>query len=157
MDHVAIMSRWLDHRGSSKKSGKKDWKLIEKILTGEKTIESRWYKTRRAPWDKVVAGQTVYFKNSGEKITVKAEIKKVLQFSDLDSKKVEELLNKFGNQIGVEKESAAKFSRKFGGARYGILIFLKNPMKIIPFSISKKGFGNMASWLSVNNISTIKQ
>ncbi|MEI7477466.1 MAG: hypothetical protein WCJ81_02865 [bacterium] len=41
MDHVAIM--------------KKSRKLIPKIVSGEKTIESRWYQTKRAPWNTVHA------------------------------------------------------------------------------------------------------
>lgn len=52
MHHVAIM--------------KPSWKLIPKILSGEKTIESRWYQTRRAPWNGIAAGDVVYFKDSGE-------------------------------------------------------------------------------------------
>ncbi|HII29434.1 TPA: hypothetical protein HA317_00010 [Candidatus Woesearchaeota archaeon] len=38
MHHIAIM--------------KKSWGLTRKILTGEKRIESRWYKSRCPPWDK---------------------------------------------------------------------------------------------------------
>lgn len=51
MHHIAIMNG--------------PWNLIPKILSGEKTIESRWYRTRRAPWGGIRAGDTVYFKDSG--------------------------------------------------------------------------------------------
>ncbi len=37
MDHVAVM--------------KKSWGLVPKILAGEKICESRWYKSKRPPWD----------------------------------------------------------------------------------------------------------
>ena len=77
MDHVAIM--------------KKSWGLTEKILSGEKKIESRWYMIRCAPWDRIKGTDTVYFKNSGEPITIKALVTKVLQFSDLNQKKVKEI------------------------------------------------------------------
>ena len=64
MDHVAIMN--------------KSWGLIPKILSGSKTIESRWYKTKRTPWDKIAKGDTVYFKNSGEQVVeVRSDIHRI--------------------------------------------------------------------------------
>ena len=81
MDHVAIM--------------KNDWGLLPKILNGQKTIESRWYQTRRAPWNKVSAGDLIYFKNSGEKIIACAKVNKVLQFENLDREKVNDILDKY--------------------------------------------------------------
>ena len=68
MDHVAIM--------------KKSWKLTDKIISGKKIIESRWYKNKYTPWDKIKRGDMVYFKNSGEPVAIKALVTKVLQFSD---------------------------------------------------------------------------
>lgn len=70
MEHLAIM--------------KKSWKLTEKILSGEKKIESRWYKSKRVPFGRISAGETVYFKDGGEPVTIKAEVEKVLQFSEFD-------------------------------------------------------------------------
>jgi ASC-1-like (ASCH) protein len=73
VDHVAIMS---------KASG-----FIEKILSGHKTIESRWYATRRPPWGRVHAGDTVYFKYSGgagERVKVRATVDRVQQFENID-------------------------------------------------------------------------
>ena len=66
MDHVAIMN---------KKMG-----LIDKVLDGRKTIESRWYKNRTAPWGKIKKGDTIYFKDSGGPIRARAEVKKVKFF-----------------------------------------------------------------------------
>lgn len=72
MNHIAIM--------------KKSWELIPKIISGEKTIESRWYKNRIAPWDRISEGDTVYFKDSGEPVSAVATVSKVLQFDNLDGK-----------------------------------------------------------------------
>jgi len=69
MQHIAIM--------------KKSWKLTQKILSCEKKIESRWYKAKCAPWDRIKKGETVYFKNSGEPVTIRTEVDKVVQFADL--------------------------------------------------------------------------
>jgi len=57
MDHIAIM--------------KKSWGLTEKILSRRKIIESRWYSAMRKPWNKIKEGKTVYFKNSGEPVTMR--------------------------------------------------------------------------------------
>ncbi|MDP3730976.1 MAG: hypothetical protein Q8R34_00570 [bacterium] len=130
---------------------KKSWGLTEKTLSGEKKIESRWYMARYAPWDRIKAGETVYFKNSGEPVAIKAQVTKILQFSDLSPKKVKEILEKYGKDIGIG-ENQLDFLQK----KYCLLIFLKNPVKIKPFEIDKKGFGMMSAWITVKNIKQIK-
>ncbi|MBI2507371.1 ASCH domain-containing protein [Candidatus Woesearchaeota archaeon] len=141
-DHIAIM--------------KKSWNLTEKILTREKTIESRWYKNKYPPWNKIKPGETIYFKNSGEPVTIKTEVEKVLQFSDLNKNKVEEILEKYGAEDGIKKEKIQEFFSLFKDKKYCILIYLRNPEKIIPFGINKKGFGLMSAWLCVDNIERLK-
>ena len=141
MDHVAIM--------------KKSWGLTKKILTGEKSIESRWYKVRYAPWGRVKRGDAVYFKDSGEPVTLKTQVKKVLQFSHLTRAKVKEILKKYGKDDGLRKEKIPEFLSRFKDKKYCILIFLKNPRKVEPFEINKKGFGAMASWIIVGDIKPI--
>ncbi|GAG20427.1 unnamed protein product, partial [marine sediment metagenome] len=82
MEHIAIM--------------KKSWGLTEKVVTGEKTVESRWYKVRCAPWDRIKSGDIIYFKDSAEPVTVKAKVTKVLQFDNLNPKKTEQILARYG-------------------------------------------------------------
>lgn len=142
MDHVAIM--------------KKAWGLTEKVLSGEKKIESRWYMARCTPWDRIKAGETVYFKNSGEPVTIKTKVAKVLQFSDLNPVKVLEILKKYGKDDGLEPVKLVDFFNLFKKKKYCLLIFLKNPVKIKPFEIDKNGFGMMSAWITVKNINKIK-
>lgn len=143
MDHIAIM--------------RKSWGLTEKILSGEKKIESRWYETRRAPWGRIHAGETVYFKNSGEPVNIKAAVSKVLQFDNLTPKKVRELLKKYGKADGIEKNKEHKFFKRFKNKKYCLLIFLKNPRKIKSFEVDKRSFGMMTAWISVPKIGKIKK
>lgn len=143
MDHVAIM--------------RKSWGLTEKILSGDKKIESRWYETRRAPWGRIQAGETVYFKNSGEPVSIKATVSKVLQFEELTPEGVEVLLRKFGRADGIEKSKKQEFFKRFKNKKYCLLIFLKNPKKIKPFEINKRGFGMMAAWISIPKIGKIRK
>lgn len=143
MEHLAIM--------------KKSLGLTDKILTGEKKIESRWYSVKCKPWGKIKECDTVYFKDSGEPVKIKAEVSKVIQFTDLTHKKVKEILNKYGRDIGIEKERILEFFRIFKDKKYCILIFIKNPNKIKPFEIDKTGYGAMSAWITVDNIFKIKK
>lgn len=143
MEHIAIM--------------KKSWRLTQKILRGEKTIESRWYRSRRVPWDRIQIGDVVYFKDSGESVTIKAKAIKVLQFSGLDPKKVKEILIQYGSDDGIEKNKILEYYNRFKNKKYCILIFLSNPKKIIPFEINKIGFGAMVAWITVNDVERIKK
>ncbi len=143
MQHIAIM--------------RKSWGLTDKILSGQKKIESRWYKLKREPWDNIKAGETIYFKNSGEPVRLKAEVEKIIQFSDLTPKKVREILNKYGKADGIGKSKIPEFYARFKDKNYCILVFLKNPVAVKPFEINKRGFGAMAAWISVQNASKIKK
>jgi len=142
MDHVAIL--------------KKSWGFLEKVLSGKKTIESRWYKIKKSPWGLIKKEDIIYFKNSGESVLAKAKVKKVLQFSDLNPKKIKEILTRYGRNIGIEKNDMPKFYKILAHKKYCILIFLKNHQKIKPFQINKKGFGAMASWIVIENVNNIK-
>ena len=143
MEHVAIM--------------KKLWGLTEKILSGDKKIESRWYMMRCAPWDRIKVGESVYFKNSGEPVTIKTTVAKILQFKELTPKKVKEILGKFGPDDGIEVKDVPKFYERFKDKKYCLLVFIKNPVRIKPFEIDKTGFGMMSAWLTVKKIAQIKK
>ncbi|MDP2946862.1 MAG: ASCH domain-containing protein [Nanoarchaeota archaeon] len=143
MEHLAIM--------------KKSWRLTDKILNGKKKIESRWYCLKYKPWDSIKKGETVYFKDSGGPVRIKAKVDKVMQFADLTPQKVGEILNKYGSDDGIEKEKIPDFFKKFKDKKYCLLVFLKNPQEIKPFDIDKTGFGAMSAWIMVDNISEIKR
>ena len=130
--------------------------MIDKILTGEKKIESRWYSSRRAPWDKIKANDTVYFKNSGEPVSLKTRVSRVLQFCDLTPWKVREILKDYGAKDGIALDDLDEFYKILKDKKYCILVFLKNPQKINPFSINKRGFGAMAAWICAENLKNVK-
>lgn len=143
MDHVAIM--------------KKSWGLLPRILSGQKTIESRWYQSRRLPWGKIAANDVVYFKNSGNPVTVKAVVENVLSFSGLTPEKIKNILNEYAQDIGIEKNKERQFFALCKDKKYCLLIFLKNPERVQPFEIDKTGFGMMSPWLTIENIDKIKR
>lgn len=142
MDHVAIL--------------KKSLGLLPKIISGEKSVESRWYVSRFAPWDKVAAGDTVYFKNAGEDVFVKAIVGKVLQFENLTEEKIRNILAEYGERIGIERSKWSSWIAPLAKTKhYCILIFLNDPQEIKPFKINKTGFGNSCAWLCVGKIENV--
>ncbi|MBU3923352.1 MAG: ASCH domain-containing protein [Nanoarchaeota archaeon] len=143
MEHLAIM--------------RKSWGLTQKILSGQKKIESRWYHMKCAPWDRIKSGEVVYFKDSGEPVTIRAEVDKVIQFSDLTPKKVGDILDEYGEDDGLDADKVPEFFEMFKDKKYCMLIFLKNVGKIEPFEIDKSGFGMMSAWICVDDIGRIKK
>ena len=140
MHHIAIM--------------RKSWGLIPKILSGEKTIESRWYQTKRLPWNRVRKGDTIFFKNSGQKVSAKVRVLKVLQFKISSLGDISPILKKYANEICLVNPNPREWSKL---PKYCILMKLANPKEIKPFEISKRGFSAPTAWLTVSDISKIKK
>ena len=139
MDHIAIMNARR--------------KLIDKIVQGEKTIESRRYQTKRAPRDRIQPWDMIYFKDAGKPVTAQANVSKVLQFEDLDKEKISEIANNYAKGIGMSNETiSSRWSKK----KYCILVFLEDPHYITPFQINKQWFGNAAARLCIDNIKSIR-
>ena len=138
MEHLAILS--------------KEGKLLDKILAGQKTIESRWYKFKKTPYENIAIGDIVYFKESGEPVRVRAKVSKALFFDNLNEEKINGLLQQYGRELGVSITYAEKVKDK----RLCTLIFLEKVQKIEPFEINKKSFGLMAAWITVDKIEKIK-
>jgi hypothetical protein len=80
----------------------------------------------------------------------------VLSFEDLDPVKVKELLIKYGEEDGIQKNDLENYFNLFKDKKYCLLIFIDKPELIKPFEIDKKGFGAMAAWLCVENIRQIR-
>ncbi len=139
MDHLAILD--------------KKRKLLEKIASGEKTIESRWYQFKRTPYQKIKTGETIYFKDSGEAVSVRAKVSNVLFFDHLDENKIKRIITQYGDRIGISLSSVERLI----GKNFCTLIFLENVERITPFNIDKKGYGMMAAWITLDDIEKIKK
>lgn len=138
MDHLAILS--------------KKGKLLKKIISGEKTIESRWYKFKKTPYQNITTNDIVYFKESGEPVTVKSRVRKVLFFDHLDDYKIKQIFKKYAKQIGVTESYADEIKNK----NFCTLVFFEDIQIIDSFNIDKTGFGLMSAWLTLEDIYKIK-
>ena len=135
----------------------KSWGLTDKILTGQKTIESRWYKNRYAPWGKIKTGETVFFKNSGQPVALKAKVHKIIQIGNLTPVIVGNILNEYGARIGLSETDLPHYNELFKDKMYCLLIFLCDTQAIKPFQINKDGYGAMSSWISVTSVRELKK
>jgi ASC-1-like (ASCH) protein len=136
---------------------KKSWGLLPKIIDGSKTIESRWSIHKPPFWDKVRVGDIVYFKNSGEPVTVRtvcSDVKKIHPLTGEDS--VKSVLEEFAIQDGIGVEEMLKYQVLFAHKQYCMLIYIKDPTEIEPFNINKKGFALQAAWLTAQSVEEFK-
>lgn len=140
--HIAIM--------------RKSWGLTDKILSGEKIIESRWYQNRCRPWSNIKNNDTIFFKDSGFPIKLCAKVDRVLQFDKLTSNTVLKILKRYGSKSGIQADKIGEYYEMFKKKNYCILIFLKDVKPIEPFEINKAGFGSMSAWITVDNIDKVK-
>ncbi|MHA1852052.1 MAG: hypothetical protein ACTSUF_00920 [Candidatus Heimdallarchaeaceae archaeon] len=149
MDHIAILRKANISKGDN---------LLGDILEGTKTIESRWYVNRISPWDKIKRNDTVYFKESGCPVTVKACVAKVIQIDNLNESIIKELIKNYGKKIspGTTSEQWSSWATKQTKKRYCILIFLRGVKKVTPFNIDKTGYGISSAWLAVGSIDKVR-
>jgi predicted transcriptional regulator len=140
MQHIAIMN---------KKEG-----LIDEILSRIKTIESRWYKNKVAPWNRINKNDVIYFKDSGGFVRAKADVSDVIQFDNLNEKKFYDIVKKYGNEINLKTREYVDY---YKSKKYCILMRLVNPQAINPFKIDKKGFGSACAWICIDDVNKIKK
>ena len=143
MDHLAIMNP--------------KRKLIPKILSWEKTIESRRYMMKVAPWNKIHAWDMVYFKDAWKEVTVSATVDKVLQYEQYTPEQLHDIIFTYWWVWGIAFHSSlSEAYERAKPKKYCLLIFLKDPKKVVPFAIDKSWYGNACAWITLLNIDTIR-
>ncbi len=142
MQHIAIM--------------KKEWELTQQILDGVKTVESRWYKFKIAPWDRITAGDILYFKDTGSTVKARAIVSKVIQYEVLNNTHAITLMRKYALEDLGTTNISENISNYIKDKKYAIFIHFNNVEEIPPFEIDKAGFGMQCAWMCVENVATIK-
>ena len=143
MDHLAIMNP--------------KRKLIPKILSGEKTIESRRYMMKVAPRNTLHPGDTIYFKDAGKEVTASAMVDRVVQFDHYTIEQLQDILKKYWGSWWIAFHSPLpEVFERAKPKTYCILIFLKHPKKVMPFAIDKTWYGNACAWITMPSIEKIR-
>jgi hypothetical protein len=74
-------------------------------------------------------------------------------FDALDKGRIREILEVYGDRICLPPSAASELADK----RYCSLIFIDNVRAIEPFDIDKTGYGNMAAWITIDDIEKIRR
>jgi len=110
--------------------------LGDKVINGIKTVDFRFSKNAVVPYEKLLKGDTVYIKNSGEKIIGQIEVENVLFFDNLNDEKVSTIINNYLKDAALSISDLDLFSKN---ARFLTIIFFKNPQRYIAnLNIPKK-------------------
>lgn len=117
--------------------------MIDKILSGEKTLESRWMQQRKAPWNRIAIGDKIFFAEKGY-IRAQAHVKNTIQKEIASDKERREFLKRYASRLGVTTDI---FYPNISQSRYVILIELEDIQPTAPRTFSKEGFGPRATWL----------
>lgn len=106
------------------------------ILSGKKTVESRFSKKKNPPFLQISSGDLVYIKPSGKDIIGQFRVKKVIFFDGLETGDIKEIKEKYGSKLAIDES----YWKEKETARFGTLIFIGDSSKFItsPIKISKK-------------------
>ena len=114
------------------------------IISGEKTIESRWSMNKCAPYKKVAVGDELLIKQMGKPVTLTAKVSNVM-FFELTPKLVDELRVKYGKQIGTDKKEDWESALN---KKYATLVWLKDVKEVDEIIVKRS---NGAGWIVCEN------
>ena len=106
---------------------------LGKIITGEKTIESRFTKSRIAPYNKVESGDVLLLKEKSSSVKAVASVSKVCYFGPLKSGEAAKIMDEYQEQLALE--SLFKESKR--DSAYGTLIYLERVLTVESIPIVK--------------------
>ncbi|MBI3308019.1 MAG: hypothetical protein HYZ79_01430 [Candidatus Melainabacteria bacterium] len=108
----------------------------EKILSGKKSVESRFSKRKDPPFGQISAGDLVYIKPSGKDIIGQFKVNKVIFYDGLEVEDIGEIKEKYRTKLAVDES----YWQGKENAKYGTLIFIGevDPFITAPIKISKK-------------------
>ncbi len=107
----------------------------ELILSGKKTIESRFSRVKNPPFGLISSGDLVYIKPSGKDIIGQFRVKKVIFYDGLDLGDFRDLRERYGKELTVDGD----YWKRVATARFGTLIFIGDSSRFItsPVKIKK--------------------
>lgn len=114
--------------------------FFDMVLSGEKTIESRWSMKKVAPYDKVKVGDELLLKRTSHDVTATAIVKDVKYF-DLTPQIADEIKAKWNKEIGIYKFENWNLYRN---KRYCTLIWLEDVKQIEPLKVKRS---NGSGWI----------
>lgn len=125
-------------------------KVLEKILSGEKTMVIRSAAGRKIPHSRVFEGEKLYFMKKGtSKISAAAEVKSVQNFVKLTEEQIDDVLDKNADKLNLSEKQRLRWHKKCI-----CLTEFQNVEEIIP-PLEFERQGNMDDWLILEKIEDV--
>lgn len=106
---------------------------LEKILSGEKTIESRFSRSRSVPFEKVHGGDLILLKETAGPLCAVAVAASVRCFGPLGPGEAERLMEVYQTELQLEQD----FKSAKQHSLYATLITLRDVLPIKPIQVKK--------------------
>lgn len=117
---------------------------IEDILSGKKTMESRFSLGRIIPYEEIVKDDTILLKKSGGNVIGQVLVDNVLYYDNLKPQSIAVLRKEYSKELAMDDN----FWRSKAKSKYATLIFLKKPRRFVfPIKFQKK---DRRPWLILN-------
>lgn len=97
-----------------------DDRHIDLLRRGVKTIETRLYRHRRLPYNRIRAGDVVFFKPAGGEVFGSADVVRIRQYDNLTPEDVRRIRRRYNHAVCAEPEYWAERLE----ARFAVLIWL---------------------------------
>lgn len=130
-------------------AGKKDEKILNKILVGTKTMIVRGAAGRKIPHSRVFTGETIYFMEKGSgKITASATVKNVQNYVKLSDEEITKVLEENQPKLNLSEKQQARWHKKCL-----CLVEFSDVKEIEPLDFDHQG--NMDDWLIIEKIDDV--
>lgn len=124
-------------------------KVIEKIISGLKTMVVRGAAGRKIPHSRVFEGEILYFMKKGTgKITAMATVESVQNFVKLSDEEIINTLATNQERLQLSEKQKERWHKKCL-----ILVSFKDVKKIEPLDFDRQG--NMDDWLIIDKIEDV--
>lgn len=124
-------------------------KVLEKILSGPKTMVVRGAAARKIPHSRVFDGETLYFMKKGTaKITAMATVESVQNYVKLSDEDIVKTLEANQERLQLSDKQKERWHKKCL-----CLVGFKDVIEILPLDFDHQG--NMDDWLIVEKIEDV--
>lgn len=124
-------------------------KVLEKIISGQKTMIIRGAAARKIPHSRVFEGETLYFMKKGsKKITAMATVESVQNFVKLSDEDITKTLEANESSLQLSDKQKERWHKKCL-----CLVAFKDVKEISPLDFDHQG--NMDDWLIIGKIEDV--
>lgn len=130
--------------------GKKGERVLDKIITGTKTMVVRGAAGRKIPHSRVFEGETVYFMEKGTTlISSSAAVKSVQNYVKLTEDEIIKILNDNQDKLSLTEKQKERWHKKC------LCLVEFSDVQLIEPPLAFDHQGNMDDWLIIDKIEDV--